>query len=41
MFHSSTQKAHWIFRSKDELATQRENANKQVIHRHFRPYCKV
>ena len=30
MFHSSTQKAHWIFRSKDELATQRENANKQV-----------
>jgi len=29
MFHSSTQKAHWIFRSKDELATQRENANKQ------------
>ena len=28
MFHTSTQKAHWVFRSKEELATMRDNANK-------------
>lgn len=28
MFHTSTQKAHWVYRSKDELVTLRDNANK-------------
>ena len=28
MFHTSTQKEHWIFGSKDDLTMLRDNANK-------------